>query len=131
MSFTVQHKRSGELSRRPDPAQLAPGQIAVNYNKESAGLFFKTDSGTLVKAGPVHIGALAPSLVGWNERSIGEMWLDISIPSVPLLRVWTEAGWTTVSAAQITATVFVPPTSAAGLPSGAVWNNGGVLTIVP
>ncbi len=27
--------------------------------------------------------------------------------------------------------VFIPPTTATGLPSGAVWNNGGTLAIVP
>lgn len=131
MSFTVQHKRSGELDRRPAPTELAPGQLAVNYNQASPGLFFKTDSGTLIKSGPTHVGATAPSQINWTERSIGEMWLDTSITNTPVLKVWTTAGWVTVSAAIAVATTFIPPTSAAGLPSGAIWNNGGVLTIVP
>lgn len=131
MSFTVQHKRSGELNRRPAPTELQPGQLAINYNQASPGLFFKTDSGTLVKSGPVHVGATAPVQVNWTERSIGEMWLDTSVTNVPVLKVWTNSGWVSVSAALTVATVFVPPTSATGLPSGAVWNNGGVLTIVP
>lgn len=131
MSFTVQHKRSGELDRRPAPTELQPGQLAINYNQSSPGIFFKTDAGTLIKSGPTHIGATAPSQVNWTERSIGEMWLDTSVSSVPTLKIWTEAGWVAVSAALAVATIFVPPTSSAGLPSGAVWNNGGVLTIVP
>lgn len=131
MSFTVQHKRSGELNRRPAPTELAPGQLAVNYNQASPGLFFKTESGTLIKSGPTHVGATAPSQTNWTERSIGEMWLDISAPNSPVLRVWTNSGWTAVTASVAIATTFIPPTSAAGLPSGAVWNNGGVLTVVP
>lgn len=131
MSFTVQHKRSGELNRRPTPTELQPGQLAVNYNQASPGLFFKTDAGTLIKSGPTHVGATAPDQVNWTERSIGEMWLDTSITSLPTLKVWTTSGWVSVSAALTVATVFVPPTSAAGLPSGAVWNNSGVLAIVP
>lgn len=131
MSFTVQHKRSGELDRRPAPTELAPGQLAVNYNQASPGLFFKTDSGTLIKSGPTHVGATAPSQINWTERSIGEMWLDTSITNTPVLKVWTTAGWVTVAPVITVANTFVPPTSATGLPSGAVWNNNGVLTIVP
>lgn len=131
MSFTVQHKRSGELDRRPAPTELAPGQLAVNYNQASPGLFFKTDSGTLVKSGPTHVGATAPSQINWTERSIGEMWLDTSVATAPALKVWTTSGWVTVAPVIAVANTFIPPTSAAGLPSGSVWNNGGVLTIVP
>lgn len=131
MSFTVQHKRSGDFSRRPAPSELAQGQLAVNYNQDSTGLFFKTDAGTLVKVGPMHVGIDAPQQTNWTERSVGEMWLDTSVTGVATLKVWTPAGWTSVSTTTPVATTFVPPTSATGLPSGAVWNNNGVLSIVP
>lgn len=131
MSFTVQHKRSGDFARRPAPPDLATGQLAINFNADSPGLFFKTEAGTLVKVGPTFVGAFPPEQQNWTERSIGEMWLDISVPFTPLLRVWTQSGWTTVSSGLQTTTVFVPPTSPGGLPSGAIWNNNGVLTIVP
>jgi len=131
MTFLVQHIRSGEFAKRPSPQELATGQLAVNYNQDSVGLFFKTDAGTLVKAGPMHVGTTAPSQVNWTERSIGEMWLDTSVTGVATLKVWTAYGWTSVSTTTPLATTFIPPTSATGLPSGAVWNNNGVLTIVP
>lgn len=131
MSFTVQHKRTGDFTKRPSPTQLATGQLAINYNQDSPGLFFKTDGNTLVKVGPTAIGAEEPALLGWQERSEGEMWLDTTFPNTPILKVWTEAGWKSVSAAIAVTTVFVPPISATGLPSGAIWNNNGVLTIVP
>jgi hypothetical protein len=97
MSFLVQHIRSGEFARRPLPLDLAPGQLAVNYNNDSTGLFFRTDSGELVKAGPVHVGSNAPPQTNYTERSIGEMWLDTTDPVSPSMRIYTQAGWSVVN----------------------------------
>jgi hypothetical protein len=97
MTFLVQHIRSGEFARRPQPLDLAPGQLAVNYNTDSTGLFFRTDNGELVKAGPVHVGADAPPQINYTERSVGEMWLDTTDPISPSMRVYTQAGWTVVN----------------------------------
>lgn len=97
MSFLVQHIRSGEFARRPQPLDLAPGQLAVNYNTDSTGLFFRTDNGELVKVGPVHVGVSAPSQINYTERSEGEMWLDTTDAIAPSLRVYTQAGWVVVN----------------------------------
>jgi hypothetical protein len=97
MSFLVQHIRSGEFARRPQPLDLAPGQLAINYNTDSTGLFFRTDNGELVKVGPVHVGADAPPQINYTERSVGEMWLDTTDPISPSMRVYTQAGWTVVN----------------------------------
>lgn len=97
MSFLVQHIRSGEFARRPQPLDLAPGQLAVNYNADSAGLFFRTDNGELVKAGPVHVGVSAPPQINYTERSEGELWLDTTDAIAPSLRVYTQAGWVVVN----------------------------------
>lgn len=97
MTFLVQHIRSGEFARRPRPLDLAPGQLAVNYNSDSTGLYFRTDSGELVKAGPVYVGQDAPPQINYTERSIGEMWLDTTDPISPSLRVYTESGWSIVN----------------------------------
>jgi hypothetical protein len=97
MSFLVQHIRSGEFARRPQPLDLAPGQLAVNYNTDSTGLFFRTDNGELVKVGPVHVGASAPPQINYTERSIGEMWLDTTDPISPSMRVYTQGGWSLVN----------------------------------
>ena len=104
MTFLVQHIRSGEFARRPQPLDLAPGQLAVNYNRDSTGLYFRTDSGELVKAGPMHVGTDAPPQINWTERSIGEMWLDTTDPLGPSLKVYTVAGWVTVNVADSTIT---------------------------
>jgi hypothetical protein len=97
MTFLVQHIRSGEFARRPQPLDLAPGQLAVNYNADSTGLYFRTDNGELVKAGPVHVGTDAPPQINWTERSVGEMWLDTTDPVSPSMKVYTEAGWVVVN----------------------------------
>jgi len=97
MTFLVQHIRSGEYARRPQPLDLSPGQLAVNYNSDSTGLYFRTDNGELVKAGPVHVGTDAPHQINWTERSVGEMWLDITDPVSPSMKVYTEAGWVVVN----------------------------------
>lgn len=97
MTFLVQHIRSGEFARRPQPLDLSPGQLAVNYNTDSTGLFFRTDNGELVKVGPVHVGSDAPSQINYTERSIGELWLDTTDVQGPSLKVWTPNGWSTVN----------------------------------
>lgn len=97
MTFLVQHIRSGEFARRPQPLDLAPGQLAVNYNADSTGLYFRTDNGELVKAGPVHVGTSAPPQINWTERSVGEMWLDTTDPISPSMKIYTEAGWVVVN----------------------------------
>ena len=104
MTFLVQHIRSGEYARRPQPLDLAPGQLAVNYNSDSTGLYFRTDNGELVKAGPVHVGTDAPPQINWTERSIGEMWLDTTDPISPSLKVYTEAGWVVVNVLDVNIT---------------------------
>ena len=125
MTFQVQDNRSNTLDKRPLPNSLLDGQTAINYNNGSPGLFFRTSSGALAKVGPVAIGATAPVPNGWESLSVGEMWLDTN---VNVLKVYDGTNWVATTAA--TTTTFIPPTSSAGLPSGAVWNNNGTLSIV-
>ena len=59
--MALQHLRSGTAHKRPIPSAMSAGQLAVNTNQGSPGLFFKDSNGDLVKAGPVHIGTNAPN----------------------------------------------------------------------
>ena len=59
--MALQHLRSGTANKRPIPAAMSDGQLAVNTNLASPGLFFKDSNGDLVKVGPVHIGSTAPN----------------------------------------------------------------------
>jgi hypothetical protein len=126
MTFKVQDNRSETPNQRPQPESLLDGQTAINYHNTSPGLFFRTDSGALVKAGPIAIGSTAPQLAGWTAYSVGEMWLDTTSN---IIKVWNGVNWVSTSAAS--AVTFVPPTSIAGLPSGAIWNNNGNVQLVP
>lgn len=59
--MALQHLRSGVANKRPIPTIMSEGQIALNTNEASPGLFFKDSNGDLVKIGPVHIGTTAPN----------------------------------------------------------------------
>ena len=59
--MALQHLRSGTAHKRPIPSAMSAGQIAINTNEASPGLFFKDSNGDLVKVGPVHIGTSAPN----------------------------------------------------------------------
>jgi hypothetical protein len=95
---TLQHIRSDQPDKRPDPALLSPGQLAQNRAVTSPGLFFTDAAGGLVKAGPVHIGAVAPNATptGAPGNSTGEVWLDTSLAR-PVLRIWNGTEWVPVS----------------------------------
>ena len=60
--MALQHLRSGTANKRPLPTAMSDGQLAVNTNLASPGLFFKDSNGDLVKVGPVHIGSAAPNV---------------------------------------------------------------------
>ena len=59
--MALQHLRSSTAHKRPIPTVMSAGQIAINTNEASPGLFFKDSNGDLVKVGPVHIGTSAPN----------------------------------------------------------------------
>jgi len=59
--MAIQNLRSSQAHRRAIPSLLSAGQICINTNEASPGLFFKDSNGDLVKVGPVHIGTSAPN----------------------------------------------------------------------
>ena len=59
--MALQHLRTSTAHKRPIPSVMSAGQLAVNINEASPGLFFKDSNGDLVKVGPVHIGTNAPN----------------------------------------------------------------------
>jgi len=80
MTLNVQFKRSSVAEKRPIAANMAEGEINLNINSGSAGLFFKDSAGNVVKAGPAHVGGTAPNATpgagGSSGNSIGEFWYD-------------------------------------------------------
>lgn len=94
MASTTKHIRSSTADKRPTTA-IADGQLAVNTNATSPGLFFKDSAGsTIIKVGPVHVGSTAPNATpaGSAGNSTGEIWLDNGITPVGV-KIWDGSAW--------------------------------------
>lgn len=96
--MALQHLRSSTANKRPVPSGMADGQLAINSNLASPGLFLKDSNGDLVKVGPVHIGTTAPNVSpasgGQAGNSKGEQWLDTA-SSRYVFKVWDGTAWRT------------------------------------
>lgn len=97
--MALQHIRSGTANKRPVASSLADGQLAINYQADSPGAFFKDSAGNLVKVGPIHVGPTAPNVTpaGSSGNSLGEGWLDNSGVDA-ILKVWDGTAWTPAKA---------------------------------
>lgn len=95
MVYYVQTKRSSTTNKRPLPVELLDGQLAVNFDTSTAGVFFKNNTGGICKVGPTAIGANAPAPTegGATQLGVGEMWLDTSNISVNTLKIWNGTTW--------------------------------------
>jgi hypothetical protein len=96
--MALQHLRSSTADKRPTPAAMSDGQLALNTNLVSPGLFFKDSNGDSVKVGPVHVGTTAPNVTpgagGQAGNSKGEQWLDTS-SSRYVFKIWDGTAWRT------------------------------------
>jgi hypothetical protein len=102
---------------------MSDGQLALNTNLVSPGLFFKDSNGDSVKIGPVHVGTTAPNVTpgagGQAGNSKGEQWLDTS-SSRYVFKIWDGTAWRSedgefvnVSGDTMTGALVVPLASAA------------------
>ena len=100
--MALQHLRSSTANKRPTPGVMSDGQLGMNTNLISPGLFLKDSNGDLVKVGPVHVGATAPNATpsagGQAGNSVGEAWLDTTGTNA-LLKIWDGANWKVVQPA--------------------------------
>ena len=96
--MALQHLRSSTANKRPVPSGMSDGQLAINSNLASPGLFLKDSNGDVVKVGPTHIGTTAPNVSpasgGQAGNSKGEQWLDTS-GGLYLFKVWDGTAWRT------------------------------------
>jgi hypothetical protein len=101
---TYKHLRSSTANKRPTTT-IVDGQLAINTNTASPGLFFKDSAGTgIVKVGPVHVGTTAPNSVpasgGSSGNYTGEQWLDTSV-SPAQMKVWNGSTWVGIVADEL------------------------------
>tara|TARA_B100000927_G_scaffold45875_1_gene33246 strand:+ start:1713 stop:2138 length:426 start_codon:yes stop_codon:yes gene_type:complete len=102
MAVQIQSRRSSTLNDRPFPIRLGAGELAVNNNAGSPGLFFADNTASpntgLIKVGPVHVGSVLPNNVaaGFTGNSKGETWLNTN--STQIFEVYDGAAWQTVKA---------------------------------
>ena len=72
MAVRITFKRSSIPNKRPTAQLLEPGEIALNTNALTPGLFFEADNDSVVKVGPTAVSTEAPVLY----PSIGETWFN-------------------------------------------------------
>jgi hypothetical protein len=101
---TYKHLRSSTANKRPTTS-ITDGQLAINTNTASPGLFFKDSAGTgIVKVGPVHVGTTAPNATpaagGSSGNYLGEQWLDTSV-SPSQMKVWNGSAWVGIVADEL------------------------------
>ena len=124
--MTLQHLRSSTANKRPLPGSMSDGQIAINTNTSSPGLFFKDSAGALVKVGPVHVGSTAPNASpasgGETGNTVGEQWLDTS-GSTYVFKIWDGSAWRSESGTFVDAAGDVM-TGALGIIAGSAGSPG-------
>jgi hypothetical protein len=102
------------------------GQLAMNTNSASPGLFLKDSSGALVKVGPVHVGTTAPNASpasgGQSGNTVGEQWLDTS-GSTYVFKIWDGSAWRSEAGEFVNATGDVM-TGALGIIAGSAASPG-------
>lgn len=101
MAVKIQHLRSSTASKRPTTAALLDGELSINTNAGTSGVFFKDSAGTaIIKVGPAEVGSSAPNSTpgagGSSGNSAGEFWLDTANTggnSQRALKVYDGSTW--------------------------------------
>lgn len=102
MTTNILLLRSSVAQKRPSPASLLDGQMALNLNVSEPGAYFRLTDGSLTKIGPVAITSSGnppnSAAAGPTGNVAGETWLDgrLSYTS-PVLKVFNGTQWVTSS----------------------------------
>lgn len=111
-------KHSLLLNDVPDPADLEVGELALNANSGSLALFTKDETGAIQPLGggggtgsaKVTHGTTAPA-----NPSIGDIFIDITDPAAPEIKVNATGGWMVVAAVDGVTVVHDPVTGDIGV----------------
>lgn len=86
MAVNILLKRSATASKRPVGSSMAFGELNLNYDAATGGLYYKNTLGAVVKVGPCQVSATAPnsSPAGSAGNSAGEFWFDTSTSTLKI-----------------------------------------------
>jgi len=82
------HLRSTVQGKLPAASAIQAGQIGVNYNAADPFLCIKDSAGVVRRIGGSSISSTAPS-----TPKPGELWVDVTAPTAPVLKVWNGTTW--------------------------------------
>jgi hypothetical protein len=123
MALNFLLKRSGTASKRPVAASMALGEIDLNYDASTGGVFYKDSAGAVVKVGPAQVSATAPNATpaGSSGNSAGEFWYDTSASA---LKIWTGSAWVTTGGGGGGSGTVTSVTAGTGLSGGTITTTG-------
>ena len=94
MAVTILTRRSDTPSKRPDPDVIFNGELALNFDAATGGLYYKDTDDNIVKVGPCQVSPTAPNSTpgagGSAGNSLGEFWFNSTSNS---LFVWNGTIW--------------------------------------
>jgi hypothetical protein len=125
-SFGVRNYRSSVKGRRPQPADMDYGDLAVNYNHADPALIIKGDDNALIefKPGSVTVGAVAPAAAKdgdlWWDSTSARLFVRYTAGASPV-SVWVDASPAAVPPAA--PKVAMQPTQPNSPEPGDLWFN--------
>jgi hypothetical protein len=123
MALNFLLKRTATASKRPVAASMAFGEVDINYDSTTGGLFYKNSANAVVKVGPAQVSATAPNATpaGSSGNSVGEFWYDTSVPA---LKIWTGSAWVTTGGGGGGSGTVTSITAGTGLTGGTITTSG-------
>lgn len=92
MAVSILLRRSDVANKRPDAASMQFGELNLNYDAATGGLYYEGSGGEVIKVGPCQVSATAPNATpaGSAGNSLGEFWYDTATST---LKIWDGAAW--------------------------------------
>lgn len=122
MALNFLLKRSATASKRPVGASMAFGELDLNYDANTGGVYYKDSAGAVVKVGPAQVSATAPNVspAGSSGNSKGEFWYDTSTST---LKIYDGTAWVSTGGGGGSGTV-TSITAGTGLSGGTITTSG-------
>ena len=104
------HLRSTVQGKLPAAGSIQVGQIGVNYNAADPFLCIKDSANVVRRLGGTSTSAAAPT-----APQNGQLWVDITTPTAPVLKVWDGTTWVVATGGAKAGAVQPTPAAAGDL----------------